>query len=602
MTEKQIKRSDVPAELTWNVNDIFPDDQAFQQGVLNLNNFSKQLSEHKETVVNSAKELLDTTKLLVESEELLGKVYGYAARVNDSDTGDARGNELYNTAMLAVNDWEAAISFYEPSITTLSEEQLKNFIASEPDLKQFEFNLNRIQAQKSHTLTPESEELLAKLQPAIDDAAEISTKLDDTDLKFGTYTNDDGQEVDLTKERVFDLQTNEDQKVREAVSRKMDEAYHGVRNTFAATLRNHVHSQNILAGIRHFDSARQMNLSENDVPESVYDSLIEANHKHLDLLHRYYELRKKVLGLNHMYDYDRHVSLVKGTKLKFTFDEAKAVAKKALKPLGPDYLAHLDDEFDHRWIDAAENEGKRSGGYEDDVYGVHPYILLNWSDTYSSTSTLVHESGHALQSVYTDLAQPSWYSQYPIFIAEIASTLNESLLNDYMVKQYADDPKVSAYLLTQILGDFVGTVYRQTAFAEFEHFIYTADAEGKTLTPDLMSDKFNGLFEQYNGPAVEAPDWDRDTWAYIPHFYYDYYVYQYATSKAIAVSLASDILNQKPGALDRYKEFLSAGASDYPINIVKKAGIDVTKTDYLDQAFDVFEDNLNQLEQKLNEL
>ncbi|ARW19000.1 Oligoendopeptidase F like protein [Pediococcus pentosaceus] len=327
--------------------------------------------------------------------------------------------------------------------------------------------------------------------------------------------------------------------------------------------------------------------------------MINTTHEHLDLMHDYYAFRKAYLGLDHMYQFDRHVPLVADAKLSLAFEEGKKVTMAALAPLGKDYQNYLQEEFEQRWIDAAENKGKRSGGYEDDVYGVHPYILLNWNDIYDSTSTLAHESGHALQSVYTDKAQPFWYSQYPIFIAEIASTLNESLLNHYMLEKYADDPQIKAFILTQDVDNFIGTVYRQTLFAEFEHFIYTEDAKGTALTPDLMADKFNGLFKEYNGDAVTDLPWKDDTWAQIPHFYYDYYVYQYATSKAIATALADDIISGKPDALENYKKFLSAGASNYPVEIVKQAGVDVTKRDYLDQAFKLFGEEVEELKRIL---
>ncbi|MCH4058586.1 MAG: oligoendopeptidase F [Pediococcus pentosaceus] len=504
-----------------------------------------------------------------------------------------------NQALLIVNKWEAAVSFYDPKITQLSAAQLDQFLDEKPELKQYEFNLRRIQEQAAHTLTPAEEKLLAQLQPAIDDASDISSKLDDADLDFGMIKDENGEEVQLTNATASEFATSADQDMRMRASKQVAKAYRSMRNTFGATLKSHVHSQNILATIRHFDSARQMNLADQKIPEAVYDTLINTTHEHLDLMHDYYAFRKAYLGLDHMYQFDRHVPLVADAKLSLAFEEGKKVTMAALAPLGKDYQNYLQEEFEQRWIDAAENKGKRSGGYEDDVYGVHPYILLNWNDIYDSTSTLAHESGHALQSVYTDKAQPFWYSQYPIFIAEIASTLNESLLNHYMLEKYADDPQIKAFILTQDVDNFIGTVYRQTLFAEFEHFIYTEDAKGTTLTPDLMADKFNGLFKEYNGDAVTDLPWKDDTWAQIPHFYYDYYVYQYATSKAIATALADDIISGKPGALENYKKFLSAGASNYPVEIVKQAGVDVTKRDYLDQAFKLFGEEVEELKRIL---
>lgn len=601
MAKEQLKREDVPESLTWNIEDIFKSDQEFEDAIKRVEGYIAQIEPYSDKVTDSASNLLKVTDLAALAGEELGKVYGYAARTNDSDTANARGNQLLNSALLIYNRFSAAMAFYDPSVTSLGKEKLTEFLEDEPELQKYRFNLERIQSQSAHTLKSNEEKLLAQLEPAIDDAADISTKLDDTDLNFGMIKNEDGEDVQLTNATASIFATSSDPDMRMRAAKQLDTAYYSVRNTFAATLRSHVHAQNIVSEIRHFDSARQMNLSENNIPESVYDTLVSVTHEHLDLLHDYYSFRKKVLGLDKMYQHDRHVPLVSDAKLDFTFDEGKKIASEALAPLGKDYLGYLSEEFSNRWIDAAENKGKRSGGYEDDVYGIHPYILLNWSDVYDSTSTLVHESGHALQSVYTDKAQPYWYSHYPIFTAEIASTLNEGLLNNYMLKKYEKQPKIQAFILTQDIDNFIGTIYRQTLFAEFEHFIYTEDAKGTTLTPDLMAEKFNGLFEEYNGSAVEKTPWPDDTWARIPHFYYNYYVYQYATSKAIATSLGADILEQKPGSVERYKEFLSAGASDYPVDIIKKAGIDVTNREYLDKAFRVFEKEVKQLKQSMEQ-
>jgi oligoendopeptidase F len=444
MAKKQLTRAEVPEALTWNVTDIFTTEADFKKAIQQVEKQIVEIQANSERMTESATQLLALTELLYESEELLMKVYGYAARVNDGDTADPHGNDLMNQALLIVNKWEAAVSFYDPKITQLSAAQLDQFLDEKPELKQYEFNLRRIQEQAAHTLPPAEEKLLAQLQPAIDDASDISSKLDDADLDFGMIKDENGEEVQLTNATASEFATSADQDMRMRASKQVAKAYRSMRNTFGATLKSHVHSQNILATIRHFDSARQMNLADQKIPEAVYDTLINTTHEHLDLMHDYYAFRKAYLGLDHMYQFDRHVPLVADAKLSLAFEEGKKVTMAALAPLGKDYQNYLQEEFEQRWIDAAENKGKRSGGYEDDVYGVHPYILLNWNDIYDSTSTLAHESGHALQSVYTDKAQPFWYSQYPIFIAEIASTLNESLLNHYMLEKYADDPQIKS--------------------------------------------------------------------------------------------------------------------------------------------------------------
>ena len=380
MAKKQLTRAEVPEALTWNVTDIFTTEADFKKAIQQVEKQIVEIQANSKHMTESATQLLALTELLYESEELLMKVYGYAARVNDGDTADPHGNDLMNQALLIVNKWEAAVSFYDPKITQLSATQLDQFLDEKPELKQYEFNLRRIQEQAAHTLTPAEEKLLAQLQPAIDDASDISSKLDDADLDFGMIKDENGEEVQLTNATASEFATSANQDMRMRASKQVAKAYRSMRNTFGATLKSHVHAQNILATIRHFDSARQMNLADQKIPEAVYDTLINTTHEHLDLMHDYYAFRKAYLGLDHMYQFDRHVPLVADAKLSLAFEEGKKVTMAALAPLGKDYQNYLQEEFEQRWIDAAENKGKRSGGYEDDVYGVHPYILLNWND------------------------------------------------------------------------------------------------------------------------------------------------------------------------------------------------------------------------------
>ncbi|MFD1433265.1 oligoendopeptidase F [Lacticaseibacillus yichunensis] len=596
----QLKRSEAPVALTWNLQDLFETPTDFAAALTELKQLGADLATQAEDFTKDGDHFLKAVRDYFNALVKLTRAYLYAELENAQDTTDATGLQDWADVQTVGTAFDQATAWFSPAVVALDEGTLTQFQSNLPELADYARQLAKIRTLVGHVLPKEQEALLAQLSSSLNSAGAIQETLDDSDLTFGQIDYD-GKTQALTKGLMGPISSSAPRDVRRIASKQFQTSYYDHRFTFAKTLNDHMHAQNTIAKIRHYDSARQMDLAANAVPESVYDTLIAQTHAHLDLLHRYYALRKKVLGLDPMYGYDGSVPLTgKKPPIAPTYEEAKATALKALAPLGEDYLAHLRAEFDGRWVDVLETKGKTSGGFENFANGTHPYILLNWADTYGDMSTLVHESGHAMQSVYSDENQLPWNSWYPIFTAEIASTTNESLLNAYMLEQTKDDKEKQIYLLTEAVSDFTGTLYRQAEFAEFEQFMYETEANGTPLTPETLTAKWDKIDAAYAGPAVTPNDWPKAYWAHIPHFFYNYYMYQYATSKAIATSFAHRILTEGEPAAAQYKQFLSAGDSQTPVDVLKNAGIDVTKADYLEEAFATFEAQLSKLEALLS--
>src|SRR5690625_2206477 len=419
--------------------------------------------------------------------------------------------------------------------------------------------------------------------------------LNNADLKFPAIKDEKGNEVDVTHGRYVGFLESKDRRVRHDAFKAMYETYGQFKHTFATTLTSQVKKDNFYATVRNYESARQAALSQNNIPEQVYDNLVTAINEKLPVLHRYVALRKKVLGLDEMNMYDMYVPLIKDVDMKVSYDEAKEHVLNSIKPLGAAYVNIAKEGFTNRWIDVMENKGKRSGAYSSGAYGTDPYILLNWQNKVNDMFTLTHELGHSVHSYYTRKHQPFRYGNYSIFVAEVASTANEALLNDYMIN-HLDDAQEKLYLLNYFLDGFRATVFRQTMFAEFEHDIHQRIQQGEGLTAESLTDIYYDLNKKYYGDAVTHDEEIGLEWARIPHFYYNYYVYQYATGYAAATALSRKIIDGDEQAVARYIDFLKAGSSDYPIEVLKTAGVDMTSKQPIIEALDVFEQKLIELE------
>ena len=591
-----LARDEVPTELTWDLTLLYPSDDAMRADLDDTLLLADKLSGFAGHL-NGAKELLAALNTHKQIETDLEKEYVYAFLRRDSDTTDATANALFGTAAKAATTIATKEAFLEPEILAIDEGALDGYFKQEPGLEEFRYELEQIRLQRGHVLTTSEEKLLSRLNRSLDSADEIYNTLNDADLNFGQVHDDEGNLVQLTHGNRSQFTESLKRPVRKEATLAYAKPYHDLRNTFAQTLNSFVGAQNAVAELRHYQSGLQAALAPHQIDEQVYDTLVKTVNDHLDLAHRWYRIKKDYLGLADFNQADINTPLAGDDVLKTTFAEGKQLTLDALSVLGGEYTAGLKEEFDHRWIDAAENAGKRSGGYQISVYKANPFILLNWTDKLYSTYVLAHESGHAMHSWFSQHHQPAQYADAPIFLAEVASTFNEQILTSYLLEKYQADKKVQLYVLEQAIDGFIGTIYRQTQFAEFEHTAYQTEQAGQALTADFLDQTSNALLKKYYGPDVALLDGTAtQSWAYVPHFYMNYYVYQYATSWAASTSLASAVWQHKPGAKEAYLSFLSAGGSAAPLEILKRAGVDATTSQYLEEALAVFERYLDRIE------
>lgn len=602
MEVKQLpKREELPENLTWDLTKIFSSDQEFDEKYLELSEKLKKSEKYKGTLDQGASQFLDAIEFVLSVYRQTEIIYVYAHLKNDQDTGNTEYQALYARASSLFSKVSEAVSWFEPEILQLSDERIWQYFKEEPKLEAYRHYIQQIVDNRAHVLSADQESLLAGAGEIFEASSDTFAVLNNADLVFPTIEGENGEKVQLSHGVYGQLLESTDRSVREAAFKGLYSVYEQFRNTFASTLSTHIKGHNFKAKVRNYSSAREASLSNNHIPESVYDTLVAVVNKHLPLLHRYMELRKRLLEVEKLHMYDLYTPVLGEAPITFTYEEAKEKALEALKPMGEEYMTIVEKAFSERWIDVVENKGKRSGAYSSGSYDTNPYILLNWHDTLDQLFTLVHEMGHSVHSYFTRSNQPYVYGDYSIFLAEIASTTNENILTEYLLET-EKDPRVRAYVLNHYLDGFKGTVFRQTQFAEFEHFMHTEDEKGVPLTSEYLSDSYGKLNAKYYGPAVEEDPEIKFEWSRIPHFYYNYYVFQYSTGFSAASALAKRILSQEPDALENYLAYLKAGNSDYPVEVMKKAGVDMTQAAYIEDAMSMFEQRLNELEELIDRL
>lgn len=594
-------RNEVSDDLKWDLSRVFKNDQEWEQEYKQVAQEIKNLSKFKGTLAKSGKDLYEGITAILAVNRRLEKVYVYATMSSDVDTSNNHYLGFVAKAQSLANQMSAAIAFVDPEILSIPEETLAKFMQDEPRLENYRHRLEQITQKRPHTLPANEEKIIADAGDATGTSANTFNVLTNSDMEYGYVQDEDGEMVQLSDGLYSLLIQSQDRNVRKNAFDVMYASYGQFENSLASTLSGEVKAHNFNARVHKYNSAREAALSENSVPTAVYDTLIKEVNSHLDLLHRYVALRKKILGLKDLQMYDMYVPLTGKPVLSYNFEEAKEEARKALAPLGEDYLKHVDYIFNNRVIDVVENQNKVTGAYSGGAYDTDPYELLNWEDNLDSLYTLVHETGHSVHSWYTRNTQPYVYGDYPIFVAEIASTTNENILTEYFLDKITD-PKTRAFVLNHYLDSFKGTLFRQTQFAEFEQFIHETDANGQPLTADVLDEFYGNLNQRYYGDSVEPGGEIAMEWSRIPHFYYNFYVYQYATGFAAATALANKVVHGTEQERDAYINFLKSGSSDYPTEIMKRAGVDMTKADYLRDAFDTFEKRLNEFEKIVNEL
>lgn len=602
MEVKQLlKREELPENLTWDLTKIFSSDQEFDEKYLELSEKLKKSEKYKGTLDQGASQFLDAIEFVLSVYRQTEIIYVYAHLKNDQDTGNTEYQALYARASSLFSKVSEAVSWFEPEILQLSDERIWQYFKEEPKLEVYRHYIQQIVDNRAHVLSADQESLLAGAGEIFEASSDTFAVLNNADLVFPTIEGENGEKVQLSHGVYGQLLESTDRSVRKAAFKGLYSVYEQFRNTFASTLSTHIKGHNFKAKVRNYSSAREASLSNNHIPESVYDTLVAVVNKHLPLLHRYMELRKRLLEVEKLHMYDLYTPVLGEAPITFTYEEAKEKALEALKPMGEEYMTIVEKAFSERWIDVVENKGKRSGAYSSGSYDTNPYILLNWHDTLDQLFTLVHEMGHSVHSYFTRSNQPYVYGDYSIFLAEIASTTNENILTEYLLET-EKDPRVRAYVLNHYLDGFKGTVFRQTQFAEFEHFMHTEDEKGVPLTSEYLSDSYGKLNAKYYGPAVEEDPEIKFEWSRIPHFYYNYYVFQYSTGFSAASALAKRILSQEPDALENYLAYLKAGNSDYPVEVMKKAGVDMTQAAYIEDAMSMFEQRLNELEELIDRL
>ncbi|WP_025681444.1 oligoendopeptidase F [Paenibacillus massiliensis] len=590
---KTIKRSEVSPENAWNLQDLFADQAAWDQEFQDIKKLAQKASEFQGKLDN-AEVIRDCFKLEDDISFKLERVYVYAHLHHDEDTAEATYQALSQKAKKLNVEVSEALSFVTPEILAQPEQKLDQYIA-DPALAPYRFTLQEMKREKAHILSKSEEALLAQVGTLSQAPQNIFSMLNNADLKFPNIKDEHGNEVELTHGSYIQYLENPNREVRERAFKAVYDTYARNKNTIAASLSANVNKNIFYSRVRKYPSVLEMSLYGDNIPKEVYTNLVDTIHESLPLLHRYMKLRKKLLGVEELHMYDLFAPLVKEYKWDITFDEAKAMTVEGLKPLGKEYLDVLKKGYSDRWIDVYENENKRTGAYSWGAYGTHPYVLLNHKDNLNSMFTLAHEMGHALHSYFSDEALPYRDAQYTIFLAEVASTTNEALLMDYLLK-HATDPKQKMYLLTYYADQFRTTVFRQTMFAEFEKIIHERAEQGESLTPQALSDIYYELNMKYHGDGMTV---DKDIameWARIPHFYNSFYVYKYATGFSAATSFSKQILEEGQPAVDRYLGFLKSGGSDFSINILKKAGVDMSSPKPIREAMSVFESLIEEME------
>ena len=580
-------RDQVPEEFTWNLKDMFESDEAWLREYEALKAFPEKIAAYRGRLGESAETLLDFFRFQDEAELRLSTLYGYASCKGDQDTGNAFYQDMRGKAMSVMVAISSAAAFSAPEIMAIEEDRLNLFYVAQPELEVYRRSLYQIRRRAAHILSPAEERLLAAAGEMAESPENVGSVLRNADLRFPDVTDSQGETHSLTNGSFVPLQESPDRVLRENAFK----AYYGrlgeVKNTVAATLDGQFKQLRFFSEARGYESTLAASLDRTEVPTAVYHNLIEAVHANLDKMYAYVALRKKLLGVEELHMYDVYTPVVPDTAVKISFEEAKETVLEALSVLGEDYTDLLREGFANRWIDVYENVGKRGGAYSSGVARPHPYVLLNHKDTLDSMFTLAHEMGHALHSYHSCKYQPVCTSDYVIFVAEVASTCNEVLLMRHLLSK-TTDKKERAYLINHFLDQFKGTVYRQTMFAEFELQMGQMAENGEDLTAEALSEKYAALNRLYFGPDMVSDEEISLEWTRIPHFFYNYYVFQYATGFSAAVAIAQRILSEGESAVKDYKRFLSSGSSTDPISLLKIAGVDMSSPAPVNAALSLF--------------
>lgn len=591
---RSLERSEIEEQYKWAIDKLYGNDGLWEEDFKRAKTLIQEFIGFQGKLID-AKTLLRSLDHYEALFALIYKLYSYANIKMDEDNRNSQYQALADRGQSLLVETESAVSFYIPELLQLSEEEMTVFYKEERGLDKYKHFLSDVFRQKAHVRSVEEEQLLAQLGEVAQTAQNIFGMLNNADIKFPEIENESNERIEVTKENFVQLLISPDRRVRHDAFKALYGVYHQYRNTFASALISNIKKNTFYAKAKKYESPRAAALFGSNIPIEVYDNLVATINRSLPLMHRYVSIRKRLMGLEELHMYDLYVPVVKDVQLKYSYEEAQELLAKGLSPLGEAYIGIMKEGFANRWVDVFQNKGKTGGAYSWGTYDAYPFILMNYNGTINHVFTLAHEMGHSLHSYYTAENQPFIYSNYKTFVAEVASTVNEGILMDYMIKA-SDDPKLKMYLINHYLEQFRGTVFRQTMFAEFEKITHELVEKGEALTADRLSSIYHDLNVKYHGNDMVVDEEIDIEWARIPHFYNSFYVYQYATGYSAAVALSKRILQKEEGALESYLGFLKSGDSDYSINVLKRAGVDMTSEAPIVAAMTVFESLLDELE------
>lgn len=589
------KREQVRKEDTWDLTAMYASEEDWERDIAEAEAIAAELEKREGKVTASAKDLLFVLEQSARAEQKLNLAYSYAERLHDQDQKNTKHQAMSQRMHRIYVECSSKTAFLVPELLSMEDALLEKYLKEEAGLELYREQLAEIRRTREHRLSAEMERLLAMTGEMAQTPDLVYSILNNADFVFPEITDENGEKLRLTNGNFVPTEESADRRVRKDAFVAYYSIYKQFANTLAGLYSGQVKRQIFFARARKYASTLEAAVDANNVPSKVYYNLIETVNRHLDKMHRYVSIRKKCLGVEELHMYDIYTPMIADAAKKISFEEAKETVRKALAPLGEEYVAKVQEGFDNRWLDVYENEGKRSGAYSAGAYGAHPYVLLNHNDTLDNMFTLAHEMGHAMHSYYSNETQPYIYSDYKIFVAEVASTCNEILLMEYLLAN-TKDKKERAYLLNHYLDSFKGTVYRQTMFAEFEMCTNRMAEEGESLTTETLCALYLQLNQKYYGPDMVSDPEIAYEWARIPHFYYNFYVYQYATGFSAAVALAHGILKEGAPAVERYKKFLSGGCSMSPVELLREAGVDMESPAAVSKALAVFGQILDEIE------
>lgn len=597
--EQEKQRSEIAVQDQWSIDEIFHLEEV-DSVLTTLDQMVEELLSYRGRIMESSNTLYDFYQLHNQMDELLTKVFVYAHMKCDEDTTNSSSQALKIKVDKKVEEINEKIAFIGPEMLKTSYETVLQYLHEDSRLQMYQFDLESIYRYQKHTLSEREEEIVTAATNAMGGCAEVFYNLDNADLHYGKVVNDTGVEVELTNANYGKLMNSRNREVRKTVFETMYAYWKSITNTVASALKGQIKENFFLSKIHHYPSPLEASLYGDHIDKKVYTNLIDTVHARFAPMYEYMNVRKKILGLSELHMYDLYVDLVGETPQIIPFEQGKQMVFAALKPLGENYRNDLEKAFTERWIDLYPNKGKKSGAYSWGSYGTKPYLLLNYDGTMDSVSTMAHELGHSMHSYYSCQEQPYIYSSYPIFLAEIASTVNEVLLNEYLYQNAKTKTEKMLYL-TDFLDKVRTTIYRQTMFAEFELLIHEKEEQGIPLTSEEFCNTYYMLNKKYYGPEVVVDEAIRYEWEKVPHFYTSFYTYKYATGMSAAIAIVSDLLNGKPGIQEAYLKFLSSGGKDYPLEILEAVGVDMTTSEPIQKALDLFEKKLEELKKLCEE-